>query len=179
MITATWSTTLVSALPITAVRECRDGRGPRVAGPGRRHTDSARATDALRVQRSTRHDFGPIELTLGEQVFTFDNEPDGESLRITELAWIDPFAEPLTTENREFVERSGKWTAFDVSADSSWAGLLGEVLSEVEPIMNSAHKLTGVILRTERGGVVRLGVMADELFLDGLVTPGWPYPLIG
>src|SRR3954447_12114083 len=36
-------------------------------------------------------DFGPIELTLGEQLFLFDNKPDGESLRITEAAWTDPF----------------------------------------------------------------------------------------
>jgi hypothetical protein len=117
-------------------------------------------------------DFGPIELTLGEQPFLFDNEPDGESLRITDAAWIDPFAEPLSAENREFVARSGKWTALDVSTAKAWAGLIGEVLSEVEPIMDSAHKMTGIILRTEHGGVLRLGVMADELFLDGLVTPG-------
>jgi hypothetical protein len=117
-------------------------------------------------------DFGPVELTVGEQLFLFDNEPDGESLRITGAAWIDPFAEPLSAENREFVARSGKWTAFDVSADRAWASLIGEVLSEVEPIVNSAHKMTGIILRTEHGGVVRLGVEADELFLDGLVTPG-------
>ena len=30
--------------------------------------------------------------------------------------WEDPFAEPLSDENRALVEKTGKWIAFDVSA---------------------------------------------------------------
>jgi len=116
-------------------------------------------------------DFGPVELTIGERSFLFENGADGESLRVTETAWADPFAEPLSTENREFVERSGKWTAFDVSTVGRWAKLIGEPLSDVEAITDDGGKTTGVVLRTEHGGVLRLGVMADELFVDGLVTP--------
>lgn len=116
-------------------------------------------------------DFGPVELTIGEQVFLFDNAPDGESLRIIEHPWHDPFREPLSEENKEFVERSGKWTAFDVSTLGPWAKLIGEPLADVEPITNEDGKMTGILLRTTHGGLIRLGVMADELFLDELVAP--------
>jgi hypothetical protein len=116
-------------------------------------------------------DFGPVELTIGERPFLFDTGADRESLRVTETAWADPFREPLSTENREFVERSGKWTAFDVSALGRWAKLIGEPLSDVEAITDDGGKTTGIVLRTEHGGALRLGVMADELFVDGLVTP--------
>jgi hypothetical protein len=116
-------------------------------------------------------DFGPVELTIGERPFLFDNEADGESLRVTETAWADPFPEPLSTENREFVQRFGKWTAFDVSALGRWAKLIGQALSDVEGITDDGGKTTGIVLRTQHGCALRLGVMADELFVDGLVTP--------
>lgn len=112
--------------------------------------------------------FGPIELTIGERPFLFDNEADGESLRVTETAWSDPFSEPLSAENRKFVQESGKWTAFDVSMLGQWAKLIDEPLSDVEAITNDAGETTGIVLRTSHGGALRLGVMADELFVDGL-----------
>jgi hypothetical protein len=77
----------------------------------------------------------------------------------------------LSIENREFVQRSGKWTAFDVSTLGRWAKLIGEPLSDVEAITDDGGKTIGIVLRTEDGGALRLGVMATELFVDGLVTP--------
>lgn len=119
-------------------------------------------------------DFGPVELTIGSRPYLLDNGSDGESLRITEAAWTDPFVEPLSEENREFVDQAGKWTPFDVSALGNWATLIGEVLTDVEPISNETGKTTGVLLRTGHGGQLRLGVMADELFVDGLIAPAPP-----
>jgi hypothetical protein len=58
-------------------------------------------------------DFGPLELAFGDRVVLLDNAADGEALRVRRQAWEDPFAEPLSGENRAFVEESGKWTAFD------------------------------------------------------------------
>jgi hypothetical protein len=46
-----------------------------------------------------------------------------------------------------------------------------ESLSGIESITNDADKTTGIVLRTQHGGALRLGVMADDLFVDGLVTP--------
>ena len=117
-------------------------------------------------------DFGPVELTLGERIVLIDNDADGESLRVTEAEWLDPFSEPLSVENQDFVKRSGKWSSFDVSTSDQWARLIGDRLSEVEPVANAAGKLTGVILRTDHECVLRLGVMADELFVDELTTSG-------
>lgn len=116
-------------------------------------------------------DFGPIELTLGDHFFLLDSDSDGESLRVAETAWVDPFSEPLSPENRVFVQQSGKWAAFDVSTLDRWAKLIGEPLSDVEAISNDAGKTTGVVLRTAHGGALRLAVIADELFVDGMATP--------
>jgi hypothetical protein len=88
-------------------------------------------------------------------------------------AWEDPFAEPLSDENRDFVEKSGKWTAFDVSAEGAFATFIGDVLDTVEPVLAGSGKVTGIILRTGRGGVVRVGVEADDLFVNELI-PGHP-----
>jgi hypothetical protein len=119
-------------------------------------------------------DFGPVELTVGERTFLFDSGPDGESLRIDERPWTDPFTEPLSAENREFVDKSGKWKALDVSTLGDWATLIGASLTEIEWITNNTGKTTGVLLRTEHGGALRLGVMADELFVDSLVAQCHP-----
>jgi hypothetical protein len=111
-------------------------------------------------------DFGPVELTVGKRVFLIDNASDGDSLRVLAEEWHDPFAEPMSPENREFVAKSGKWTAYDVSGDPEFAAFTGDLLQSVEPFSNSDGKVTGVALRTAGGGTVRLDVIADELYLN-------------
>jgi hypothetical protein len=118
-------------------------------------------------------DFGPLELTVGGRVVLLDNAADGETLRVRTQAWKDPFAEPMTGENRAFVEESGKWAAFDVSAQGAFATFIGDVLASVETVLADSGKVTGMILQTERGGVVRVDVEADELFLNEVI-PGCP-----
>ena len=121
----------------------------------------------------THTDFGPLELTFGNRSILFDNAADGETLRVRATAWEDPFAEPLSAGNRAFVEQSGKWVAFDVPAVGAFATFIGDVLASAEPVLGESGHLTGVILRTDGGGVLRVDVEADELFLTG-VTPGHP-----
>jgi hypothetical protein len=116
-------------------------------------------------------DFGPLELTFDSGVLVLDNAADGEALRVRAEAWEDPFSGPLSAENQAFVEKSGKWTAFDVSAKGAFATFVGDVLATAEPVCAAPGKVTGVILRTGRGGVVRVDVEADELFLNEVV-PG-------
>ena len=86
-------------------------------------------------------------------------------------AWEDPFAGPLSAENRAFVEQSGKWAAFDVSAVGAFATFIGDVLASAEPVLGESGHPTGVILRTGGGGVLRVDVEADELFLNEVI-PG-------
>lgn len=68
------------------------------------------------------------------------NAADGETLRVQMEAWEDPFAGPLSDENRDFVEKSGKWTAFDVSAEGVFAMFIGDVLDTVEPVLAGLAK---------------------------------------
>lgn len=116
-------------------------------------------------------DFGPVELTVGERTFVFDAGADGEALRISEGPWVDPFAEPLSEENRRFVEESGKWAAFDMSPTPTWAAFVGKPLCEATALADTTGKVVGIILRIGDGGLVRLGVMADELFVDEVAAP--------
>lgn len=85
----------------------------------------SRITRVRRVQYVYRGvpdtDFGPFELTFGARVVLLDNASDGEELRVRTEPWEDPFVEPLSEENRAFVETSGKWTAFDVSTVGAFA----------------------------------------------------------
>ena len=52
---------------------------------------------------------GPIEVTLaGGQVFVLRAYIDADTLQVDNAAWDDPFAEPLSVENRAFVKECGK-----------------------------------------------------------------------
>jgi hypothetical protein len=97
-----------------------------------------------------------------------DAGPDGESLAIRRSRWKDPFAEPLSLENRAFVERSGKWTAFDVSNDPLYRELVGQAVSSVEPLLTQTGKVKGATLFTS-GGALRSEVEADDLKVDVIV----------
>lgn len=75
----------------------------------------------------------------------------------------------MSEENRAFVEESGKWAAFDVSAVGAFETFIGDVLGSVEPVLAGSGKVTRIILRTRREGVVRVDVEADELFVNELI----------
>jgi hypothetical protein len=77
----------------------------------------------------------------------------------------------LSEEKRAFVGKSGKWAAFGVSAEAAFATVIGDVLATAEPVYADPGTMTGVILRTGSGGVVRVDVEADELFVNEVV-PG-------
>ncbi len=108
---------------------------------------------------------GPVEVALDNgAVFRLESGSDGESLRFAIGEWVDPFAEPLSPENREFVARSGKWTAFDVSGDQNIAKLFGARLRDLNLVIVSG-KVVGVELVFD-SAALRAEVRADELFVD-------------
>ena len=78
--------------------------------------------------------------------------------------WTDPFAEPLSPENRDFVARSGKWKAFDVSHESNFGRLIGQRLRDLS-LLTRCGKVIGVELLFE-STILRAEVRADELFVD-------------
>lgn len=117
---------------------------------------------AGRVQSET----GPIEVTFSNgSTFLFNVGPDGESLRIEEGHWLDPFQDPLSLENKKFVERSGKVTAFDVSTKRPYDGLIGRTVVDVQPIVGPLNKITGAAFVTE-AGAIRITIGADEVLVE-------------
>jgi hypothetical protein len=105
---------------------------------------------------------GPIELTLADgHAVWLDAGPDGEALAVEAGAWPDPFAPPLSPENEEFVARSGKWTAFDVSGDPPYERLVGSRVTAVAPVRTDG-KVTGSRIVTTAGSLY-IEVAGDEL----------------
>jgi len=52
---------------------------------------------------------GPIEIAFSDgYAVLLDAGPHGEALAVKSHAWIDYFAEPLSAEERQFIDRSGK-----------------------------------------------------------------------
>ena len=102
---------------------------------------------------------GPLELTFCDQTsIVFDAAGDGESLVVSSGAWIDPFAEPISQENRTFIENSGKWTAFNVQADDSFGRVLGNQILQINNINNSSEKTIGI--------QIQIGDMVIQVIVD-------------
>jgi hypothetical protein len=109
---------------------------------------------------------GPIELCFTDgSVVLLDAGPDGEALTVKAAAWTDHFAEPLSRENMEFVEKSGKWAAFDVSAQKPYSRFIGERIRQVTPIRTLENKITGVTLAT-LPSTLRVEIEGDEVTVD-------------
>ncbi|MGX4736001.1 hypothetical protein [Kitasatospora griseola] len=86
---------------------------------------------------------GPIELTFEDgAVRLFGSGPDGETLIVDQLAWVDPFAEPATEDNESFLIESGKWEVFDLSEIWSHRRFIGHSLTSVEGAGENAVRLT-------------------------------------
>lgn len=115
---------------------------------GPQHKPQSRELSALvgKTVRGTRRVFfafrgeidteeGPLELNFDDgSVVLFRSGSDGQQLVIENQAWRDPFAEAPSEENREYVERHGKWTAFDTSGDAPYVGLIGCRIERVQAI---------------------------------------------
>jgi hypothetical protein len=114
---------------------------------------------------------GPIELVFRDgSAVTLDAGPDGEALAVSDSRWKDPFEEPLSRENRSFVEQSGKWTAFDVSTEPPYREIIGQTVERVKPLLTPAGKVKGATLFTSAGGL-RSEVEADDLKVEVVTEP--------
>lgn len=128
----------------------------------------------IRRTRLMRY-IGPDGLVDGEDVFLelhFETNkvvrlasgPNGETLRVDWDEWNDPFAEPLSPENRQFVMESGKWTAFDMSDMSPYSAFMGKRIERVEAVQNKFGTFAGVVLSNSTGRIV-FYVDCDEGFI--------------
>jgi len=115
-------------------------------------------------------DTGPMELRLSDgSSAVFDVGPDGETLRVDEGPWQDPFQEPLSPDNRAYVQEVGKWTAFDVTDEYPYSALTGQRLEAVAAQENSLGYPERVSFRTQ-AATVSVAVGADELVVKVEVT---------
>jgi hypothetical protein len=123
----------------------------------------------------------------GEGSYTIDDEtvPLVRSLRLSSRPFEDGLI--LTLYGKVLRWGPGSWVlvlsgisgktlsvdvaAFDVSQVGAFATFMGDVLASVEPVLAESGHLTGMILRTAGGGVIRVEVEADELFLNEVI-PG-------
>jgi hypothetical protein len=109
---------------------------------------------------------GPLQLTFSDDsVLLLRGGPDGASVVAEAEPWMDPFAQPLSAANREFVQRSGKWTLIDVSEDSFFEGFIGEPLVSVEAFSDE-HTTTSGIRLTSAAVAVTFTVEADEEYVS-------------
>lgn len=71
---------------------------------------------------------------------------DGERVHIRREPWVDPYYEPISDENREFIQESGKWSLFLANDHPSFASVIGKRINNVEKIHNEFGVLAGLAI---------------------------------
>lgn len=111
---------------------------------GRRLTYVARVLYEYRGEIGA--DDGAIEVGTDRGVVLLEGDRDGESLRIRAEAWEDPFKEPLSEENRRYVDEHGRWRRVDVSKQQDYRDLIGERITRASLLTNEHGRIGGVRL---------------------------------
>lgn len=107
---------------------------------------------------------GFLELTfVSGDVLLLDIGSDW-TLTAQAQAWNDPFTEPISAENRDFVERHGRWTAVDVSQGDARL-LTGSSISSASLLTDDMADVVGVVLLAD-GVVVSATAWGGELFVE-------------
>ncbi|SKA95685.1 hypothetical protein SAMN06295879_2061 [Agreia bicolorata] len=115
---------------------------------------------------------GPLQIEFADGAVLFDAGGDGETLKVSGVRWIDPFLaeDPPSEVNKAYVDKYGKWTAFDVVGSPEYRQFLEGVIQGVVPRKTLDGRLTGVVLQTTKGD---MSVMAEW---DELVVALSPAP---
>jgi hypothetical protein len=92
---------------------------------------------------------------------------DGDSVRASDTAWVDPFAGPLSAENEEYVRTSGKWVKHDVSDEPPFADLVNQKIFDIAPMTGTRGKTYGLLLNMS-GHLLAVYANADELHVRPL-----------
>jgi len=105
---------------------------------------------------------GPIELTFSDgSVILCDASADWR-LEFYGSAWVDTLEQPLSELDRTYVDRYGKWTAFDVSGSAPHEWLVGGTVRQANPQYNDLLELTGLVILID-DAVLNLQMWAGEL----------------
>src|SRR5882672_6858492 len=91
------------------------------------------------------HDAGDVELTFASgAVLHCESGSDGDTVRTSDTAWVDPFAGRLSAENEEYVRTSGKWVKNDVSDEQPFADLINQKIVDIAPMTGTRGKTYGL-----------------------------------
>ena len=105
---------------------------------------------------------GPIELTFDDGGVVMCDASADWSLAFYLSPWIDPLCEPLSETDQGYVDRYGRWCAFDVTEQAPYRLLAGALVVQVLSQLNDLLELTGLVIRTDVG-VLDLQMWAGEL----------------
>ena len=127
------------------------------------HVEAIRRTFYV-YQGTVDRDSGWIELTIDGRAVLFRGHSDGCHLRAIPGHWIDPLEGSLSEENAEFVERHGKFEAFDVSSDLPYSQVIGHTIADMVPLTDLHGQVIGFQL-TAADTVLRGWVESDEFYV--------------
>ncbi len=105
---------------------------------------------------------GPIELTFADGLVLMCDAAADWTLEAYGAAWVDPLPEPLSESDRSYVDRYGRWCAYDVTEQPPYGGLANQTVQQAIPQYNELLELTGYLIRTEEV-VLDLQLWAGEL----------------
>ena len=92
---------------------------------------------------------GALELQLDDgSVLLLEAAADGETLSVSDGAWVDPFDGKLDHENQTFVAESGKWTRVAVSEEPLFSTLIGCPVLDVAILENQFGREAGLAIGT-------------------------------
>jgi hypothetical protein len=105
---------------------------------------------------------GAIELTFADGSVVICDAAADWTLEFYGAAWVDPFREPVSESDRAYLDRYGRWSAFDVTDQLPYSSLVGQRVRQAVPQLNDLLELTGLVLRTD-GANLDLQLWAGEL----------------
>lgn len=105
---------------------------------------------------------GPIELTFSDGSVVMCDAAADWTLEFFGAAWVDPIREPLNESNRAYVERYGRWAAYDLTEQVPYSWLVGQTVRQAIPQFNDLLELSGLLVRTD-DSILDLQMWAGEL----------------
>lgn len=106
------------------------------------------------------------------KVFRFSGTPHGYGLRVDYDRWVDPFAEPLDEENRQWVEQCGKLVEVCVNEEDEWRSFIGRKLVQVGELVYIPHEeVAGLSLRFENNLALFVINLIDEVWVQRAIDP--------
>ena len=105
---------------------------------------------------------GPIELTFADGSVVMCDSAADWTLEFYGAAWVDPLPEPLSEADRAYVDRYGRWSAFDLTDQAPYSGLANQTVQQALPQYNELLELTGLLIRTDEV-ILDLQLWAGEL----------------